>query len=140
MSSVAHAPPSSGRRIPRRLIVAAILVVPATIFVGANVLQYGLGLDGAAAWLDPAFDVPVLGNLLVVVIVGGPLVAFLLALSWLVPIQLVPDGDAYQVKVRIRLDPLAIGIAAVSLGVGGILAGHLVAENLACVIGVASRC
>ena len=40
----------------------------------------------------------------------------------------------WELRLRIRLDPPAIGLAAASLLVGGILFGHLLAENLACVV------
>jgi hypothetical protein len=134
------APAPADRRIPRRLVIAAVAVLPAVVFVGANVLQYGVGFDGAATWLDPFFTVPIVNVALTLVILTGPVVAFLLSASWLLPLRFVPDGDAWQVKIRARLDPWAVGIAVVSLGVGGILFGHLLAENLACMIGVASSC
>lgn len=129
-----HAPSSI------RLVVAGALVVPAAIFVTANVLQYGLGVKGAADWFDPLFEVAGLGWLLSAVILAGPVAALLLAASRLLPIKLIRDGDAWEVRIRVRTDRWAIGIAAISLLVGGILAGHLVAENLACAIGVASHC
>jgi hypothetical protein len=44
------------------------------------------------------------------------------------------------VRIRIRVDTFAIAVGAISLVVGGILAGHLLAENLACMIGFAERC
>jgi hypothetical protein len=120
--------------------VAGALVVPAAIFVTANVLQYGLGVKGAADWFDPLFEVAGLGWLLSAVILAGPVAALLLAASRLLPIKLIRDGDAWEVRIRVRTDRWAIAIAAISLLVGGILAGHLVAENLACAIGVASHC
>jgi hypothetical protein len=123
-----------------RLVVAGILVVPASIFVTANVLQYGLGVKGAADWFDPLFDVAGLGWLVSAVILAGPIAALLLAASRLLPIKLIRDGDAWEVRIRVRTDRWAIVIAAISLLVGGILAVHLVAENLACAIGLSSRC
>jgi hypothetical protein len=135
VSARMHLAPSS-----RRLVIAGLLVVPAAIFVMANVLQYGLGVKGAADWFDPLFDVAGLGWLLSAVILAGPVAALLLAASRLLPIKLIRDGDAWEVRIRVRTDRWAIAIAAVSLLVGGILAGHLVAENLACTIGVASHC
>jgi hypothetical protein len=131
---VEHSPSS------RRVAIAAALVGPAAIFVTANVLQYGIGVRGAATWLDPILETPVLGGIATAVILLGPPVALLLAASLLLPIRLVRDGDAWEVRIRVRADVGAIAIAAVGLLVGGILAGHLVAENLACAIGLTSRC
>jgi hypothetical protein len=131
---VQHPPPST------RLIAAALLVAPAAIFVTANVLQYDIGVQGAAEWIDPIFDVAALGWLATALILAGPVAALLLAGSRLLPIRLVRDGDAYEVRIRVPTDRWAIVIAAISPLVGGILAGHLVAENLACVIGLRAHC
>jgi hypothetical protein len=140
MSSVVHAPSSGGHRIPRRLVIATIGVLPATVFVVGNVLQHGLGVPGAATWMDPAFEFAGLGVLLTAIVIAGPAVAFVLALSSLLPVRFERDDDAWVVRIRIRVDTFAIAVGAISLVVGGILAGHLLAENLACMIGFAERC
>jgi hypothetical protein len=124
----------------RPLLVASLLVAPAAMFVGANVLQYGLGLEGAATWLDPLFEVRGVAWLLTAVILGGPPAAFLIAAWRLLPIHIERDGDAWEVRIRVRTDKWAITVLGISLLVGGILAGHLLAENLACMIGVRSSC
>ena len=103
-------------------------------------LQYGLGLDGAATWLDPLFEARAVAWVLTALILVGPPAAFLLA-SWrLLPIRIERDGDAWEVRIRVRTDKWAIVVLGISLLVGGILARHLVAENLACVIGVKTSC
>jgi hypothetical protein len=124
----------------KRLVVASFLVAPAAIFVGANVLQYGIGVSGAADWLDPVFEVAGLEWLATALVLSGPVVALLLAATRFLPIRLVRDGDVWEMRIRVRTDWWAIAIGAISVLVGGILAGHLVAENLACVIGLRSRC
>jgi len=124
----------------RRLVVAMLLVTPGAVFVAANVLQYGLGLEGAADWLDPLFALPAVAWIVTALVLAGPVVALLLATSRLLPIRLVRDGDAWEVRIRVRTDGLAIAVATISVLVGGILAAHLVAENLACVIGLRSTC
>jgi hypothetical protein len=70
----------------------------------------------------------------------GPAAALLLAASRIMPIRFDRDGDVWEVRIRVRVDGWAIAVAALSLLVGGILAGHLVAENLACAIGVSLGC
>jgi hypothetical protein len=80
MSTVIQHPSS------RRLVIATVLLTPGALFVTANVLQYGLGLDGAADWFDPLFALP--------------------AVAWILTA----------------------------------FAGHLIAENLACMIGIRSTC
>jgi hypothetical protein len=124
----------------RRLVLATVLLAPSAIFVTANVLQYGLGVDGAADWFDPLFALPTLAWILTVFILAGPAVSFLLAASWLLPFRLERDGDAWEVRIRVRPDGWALAVAATSLLVGGILAGHLIAENLACMIGLRPSC
>ena len=128
------------RRSPRRLVIATVLLGPAAFFVSANVLQHVLGLDGAADWLDPIFAEPSISWLLTALVIVGPIVALLLAAARLVPIRLLRDGDAWEVRIRVRSDPWAIAVASLSLALGGILAGYLVVENLACVVGIRSSC
>jgi hypothetical protein len=124
----------------RRLILATLLLVPGTLFVAANILEHGLGIEGAAAWFDSLLDLPAVSWILTSFILAGPVVAFLLAASLLLPIRLERDGDAWEVRIRVRADGWALAVAATSLVVGGILAGHLIAENLACLIGIRSTC
>lgn len=128
------------RRSPRRLAIATVLLGPAAVFVSANVLQHGFGLDGAADWLDPIFVEPSILWLPTALVIVGPVVALLLAATRLFPIRLLRDGDAWEVRIRVRSDLWAIAVASLSLVVGVILAGYLVAENLACVIGIRSSC
>ena len=134
MSTVIQHPSS------RRLVVATLLLAPSALFVAANVLQYGLGLGGTADWLNPLFDSPAVAWIVTALILAGPVVAFLLAASQLLPIRFEREGDAWEVRIRVRADGWALAIAAISLLVGGILAGHLIAENLACMIGIRSTC
>jgi hypothetical protein len=124
---------------PRRLVVATIAVLPATIFLAAHVLEYVLGI-GSAVWLDRYFEFPVLGRPLVALVLVGPVVALALAASWLLPVRLIRDGDAWEIRLRVRVDVWALGIALLAAIVGGFLIGHVAIENLACVIGVPSAC
>jgi hypothetical protein len=86
------------------------------------------------------FALPAVAWILTVLILVGPAASFLLAASWLLPFRLERDGDAWEVRIRVRPDGWALAVAAISLLVGGILAGHLIAENLACMIGLRSSC
>jgi hypothetical protein len=124
----------------RRLVVAAIAVAPSVLFLAANVVQYGLGVRGAADWMNPIFEQAGIGWIVTGIILAGPIVCFLLAASRLLPLRLRRDGDAWEVHLRVRADVWALALVAVSGLSGGILAGHLLAENLACMIGVAAGC
>jgi hypothetical protein len=52
----------------------------------------------------------------------------------LFPLRLSRDGDALELRLRIRLDPPAIALGVASVLVGGVLFGHLLAENLPCIV------
>jgi hypothetical protein len=136
-SRIEHAPERHER--PRRLVLATIAVTPATTFLTVHVLQYGLGIDGAARWFDALFP-SLLGPILIAVVLGGPVLAFVLAASRLLPVRLIRDDDAWEVKIRVRPDAWALAVAATSLLVGGFLIGHMAWENLACAIGSAAAC
>ena len=132
--------PTSHRTIPRRLLIAVAAILPAAVFLACSVLQYGLGISNAASWMDPAFDTAGVRIFTIAVVLLGPTVAAILALTWLLPVRWTRDGDSWELRVRVRLDPVAITILGVSLTCGAILYGHIAAENAACVIGLTARC
>jgi hypothetical protein len=129
--------PSSRRPV---LTLATVLLAPGTLFVAANILEHGLGIEGAAAWFDSLLDLPGVSGIVTGVILGGPVVSLLLAGSRLLPIRLERDGDAWEVRIRVRADGWAIAVVAIGVVVGVILAGHVIAENMACVIGLRPSC
>jgi hypothetical protein len=120
---------------------AAVLIAPAVVFVTGSALQYGAGVPKAADWFNPLFTIDGLRQIAVTWVVGGPVVAFLLAASRVFPIRLVRDeDDTWEIRLRVRIDWPAITIAGVSLLYGGFLIGHLLAENAACMIGGKATC
>jgi hypothetical protein len=133
--------PARHRAWDRRLVWAVVLLAPAVVFVNGSALQYGVGVTGAADWFNPVFTTGGLRQVATVWIVAGPLVAFLLAASRVFPIRLVREaGDTWEIRLRVRVDWPAILVASVALLYGGFLIGHLVAENMACLIGVKATC
>jgi hypothetical protein len=125
----------------RRLVWAVILLAPAVVFVTGSALQYGVGIRGTADWFNPVFTIDGLREVATVLVVAGPVLAFLLAASRVFPIRLVRDGDdTWEIRLRVRLDWAAIVIAAVALLYGGFLIAHLIAENMACMIGLKASC
>jgi hypothetical protein len=133
-------PPAIHHVIPRRLFIAVVAVLPAVVFLASSVLQYGLDISGAATWMDPLFDTTGLRLLAIGVVLLGPAMAAVLALSWLLPLRWTRNEDAWELRIRVRVDPVAIAIFLVALACGAILYGHIAAENAACLIGLASRC
>ena len=66
--------------------------------------------------------------------------AAVLALTWLLPVRWRRDGDSWELRIRVRLDPIAFSILGISLVCGTILYGHIAAENAACAIGLTAHC
>ena len=68
-----------------RLLVAALAEAPALVLVAASALQNGLGVRGAATWMDPAFEASGVKVITIGVVLIGPPLAAILSLSWLLP-------------------------------------------------------
>jgi hypothetical protein len=130
----------SRRQRATRLVVATILVMPATVFLAMHVLQYGIGIDRAADWIDALFDGRWLGWVATGVVLGGSLIALVLAVAWFLQIRVMRDGEAWELRIRVRFDRWALAVATVSAGVGGFLVAHIAFENLACALGFSSVC
>jgi hypothetical protein len=63
-----------------------------------------------------------------------------LATSWLLPFRVARDDDAWQVTIRVRIDPFAIAVLGVSICSGAALLAYAVIENAACLFGSATTC
>jgi len=92
-----------------------LLVTPGAAFAAANVLQYGLRVEGAADWLDPLFALPAVAWISTALVLAGPVVTLLLAASLI---------------LRLRSDGRAIAVAAISVLVVGTLAAVLATQTL----------
>ena len=123
-----------------RLVVAAVATLPAAVFLVCSMLRSGLNISNAASWMDPAFDTAGVRILTIGVVLLGPTVAAVLALTWLLPVRWRRDGDSWRLRIRNRLDPIAISILGVSLVCSAILYGHIAAENAACQIDLTAYC
>jgi hypothetical protein len=84
----------------RRLVIATVLVIPATVFVGANVVQYGRGIGGAGEWLDPLYRHASHGVDRDRAHPSRPVAALLLAASRIIPIRFDRDDDVWEVRIR----------------------------------------
>jgi hypothetical protein len=123
-------------------LLAGALVLPAVVFVAANVLKYGLGMDALSNVLGP-FAEPGEGPLNVVVtalVLVGPVVALALVLVPIVRLRLGRSDGTVEATVSLRLEWARLAIALVALGVLAVLAGHIAAENAACWLGAARAC
>jgi len=123
------------------MILAAVMVLPAALFVGANILKYGLGVDGPYGALGPLTDPPRgAGNVVTAIVLVGPVIGLTFALWPVLRLRLShPDGQV-QATVSLRLRWVNIAIAVVALGVLAVLFGHILAENAACWFGSDTFC
>lgn len=129
-----------GRR--RFTLAAGALVLPAVVFVAANVLKYGLGVDALSNVLG-SFAEPGEGpvNLVVTALVlVGPVVAIAIALVPIVRLRLGSSDGTVEAAVSLRLEWARVAIALVALAVLAVLAGYLAAENAPCWFGSARAC
>ena len=128
-------------RVRWTLILAAALVLPAAVFVGANVLKYGLGVDGPHDALGPLTDPPKgMGNIVTTIVLVGPVIGLAIALSPVFRLRFAhPEGEV-QASFSLRLRWVNIAIALVALGVLAVLSGYVLAENAACWFGSDISC
>jgi hypothetical protein len=123
-------------------ILAGVLVLPAVVFVAANVMKYGLGVDALSNVLG-SFAEPGEGawNVMVTALVlVGPVIALAMVLLPIVRLRLGRSDGTVEATVSLRLEWARVAIALVALAVLAVLAGHIAAENAACWLGAAVRC
>lgn len=123
-------------------LIAALLVLPAVLFVAANLLKYGLDVaflsDALGPFAEPgrgAADVVVTG-----VVLLGPVAALAIALLPLVRLRLGRSDGTIEASMFLRLRWPQMAVAVVALAVLAALGAYLVAENAACWFGSATAC
>ncbi|MEX2405702.1 MAG: hypothetical protein WD834_00040 [Actinomycetota bacterium] len=119
-----------------------MLVLPAALFVTANVLKYGSGVDALSNVLG-SFTEPGEGatNVSVTALVlVGPAIALAIALMPIVRLRLGRSDRTVEATVSLQLEWARVAIALVALTVLAVLAGHIAAENAACWLGSARVC
>jgi hypothetical protein len=126
-----------------RLVAATgiLLLAPATLFVTANVLEYGFGRPGLADAFRP-FATPrgATEVLVSVVVVLGPLAALVLELVSLLRIDTGRLDGRLRFTLEVRTAWVNVAVAAVAGAMLVGLAGYLVTENADCWFGAALRC
>jgi heme/copper-type cytochrome/quinol oxidase subunit 2 len=122
--------------------VAALLVAPALLFVGANLMKHGLGVNVLSDALGP-FAEPrdgALEAIVTVLVLVGPVAGLVLALASIVRLRFERSGAAVDATVSVRLQWTHIAVALSALAVLVVLGGYLVAENSTCWFGDATAC
>ena len=122
-------------------LAAAVLVLPAAMFAGANTLKYGLGVDGPYDWLGPLTDPPrSTTDLVTAIVLIGPAIGLAIALWPVVRMRFGHAEHEVSATLTVRLRWANLAVAAVALGVLAILFGHILAENAACWFGSDPYC
>lgn len=124
------------------VLVGAIAVLPSLLFVAANLLKYGLGVDQPYRALEPVIESPswAVSALVIVLVLGGPLASLALSLVPIVRLRAQREASLLVGTVALKLSWPHLAIGALSLTLLGILGAHLVAENLPCLTGAAEAC
>ena len=114
------------------LVAGTLLVFPATYFVLAALLNYGLGFSALWALIDPIFEKQVnkqLGWNVNLLILFGPILAFVWNFFSIVRIKWINEKDRLQLNFSIRKHWLNIALAIVSVLILATLFSYLIAEN-----------
>lgn len=111
-----------------RAALGSLFVLPALLFIPANILKYELHRPALFDALGPLTD-PGSGLLRLLVdllVVGGPLVAVVLVLPRLVRLQ----HRSGVLSLDLRLQPALLAVGCTAIALGGMIAAYLLGENL----------
>lgn len=114
------------------LIAGALLVFPALYFMVAAFLNYEMGISTLWQPIDPIFEKPAnkhFGWNINLLILFGPVLAFLLNFFSIVKIKWQNEKDQMHLSFSIRKHWVNILIAAVAALVLASLFAYLIAEN-----------
>ena len=119
---------------PRMTIAAGLALLPALLFVSANVLKYELGVpevyDALAPIAQPAPDL--VGDAIVLL---GPLVALAIVAASAVRVSIQRTAGAVTGSITVAVGWPVIAFGAASLSLLAVMGGYVVAENLPCILG-----
>ena len=122
-------------------ILPGLLVLPAALFLGANILKFELGIAGPYEWLGPLTDPSrSVNDLVTAIVLLGPALALAIALWPIVRVRFAHPDEEVRATVSLRLRWPNIAVAVVALGVLAVLLGHVAVENAACWLGNAAAC
>jgi hypothetical protein len=120
-----------------RSLAGALLMIPAVLFVTANLLKYQVGLTQPYDVLSPAWstDVAAYQAAFNSVVLLGPLVGLALVAWSVIRLSFGRRGGGWvaSLSVEKRWPQLAVLGARVSLL--GVMGLYLIAENLPCILG-----
>lgn len=118
-------------RHPTAWALAALLVlVPTMVVVFASMLAYQMGATALQAPMDAMLAVVDRWRFLDLALVAAPALALLAAAAPLLRVELRDRDGARELALGVRLRALNLLIAVLALGVGVLLAGHILVESV----------
>lgn len=116
-------------RHPRSFaIAAAVVLLPTASIVAVSLLGHELGMSAVARVVDPFIASIDEYRVIDLALVVAPAVALLLAVLPLVDLRLERAAEGAALAVRVRAAGWNLVVAAIAIGVGLLLVGHIVTE------------
>lgn len=117
-------------------IASLLLALPTAYFIAISVLKYELGVDGPFDTIAPVLEQwgikETLGWNINLLILFGPIVAFLLTIFQLLSIRLQFTQNHFLFQIIVRKRWLPLLVAGISVSLLAILFIYLVGENCQC--------
>ena len=117
-------------------IISLLMALPAACFIAIAVLKYELGVEGPFDAIDPLLQnwgiKESLGWNINVLILFGPLLAFLLTIFQLLSLRMQFTQNHFLFQIIIRKRWLPLLVAGFSISLLAILFAYLFGENCIC--------
>jgi hypothetical protein len=111
------------RRAAGLALLGLAISVPTLVFVVANLLQYGLGIQGPADVIDPLYPGPPIGWLILIL----PLIGFALAAAPVMGVTVARGDGGLRSQIVIHMRPLNVFSGLVTGGLAAFVVSHLIA-------------
>jgi hypothetical protein len=111
-------------------VVAAILLIPTFIVVGASVLAYELDVRAMRGVVEPVMAALARWRPVDLLLVGAPPLAALAAIAPLVRLGLERREGTLQAVITVRALALNAVVGLVAIGLGAVLVWHIVVESV----------
>jgi len=119
------------RRHPNAFAIAGLLIMlPTLAFVTLSLIGHELGFSAVASAVDPIIVSVTAMRAVDLALVSAPLLALGLAVLPLLDLRLESGDEGPTLALRIRALTANMIVAAMSLLLGALLVGHIVAESV----------
>jgi hypothetical protein len=119
------------RRHPFGFAMAAfVLMAPTLVFLTLSLIGHELGVTAVASFVDPIIVQVTKPRVVDLALVSAPLVALALAVLPLLDLRVESADEGRTLTLRIRAMAANVIVAAISLLLGALLVGHIVAESV----------